>query len=93
MVDAIYIVFTIFLEIVHFFLKFITLVIPAQVNTALLYLFAPLKYFTGIFPVQNIMDAFSFLILFYIAWYGFKVLMRILGWIPWIHVGNKHNIK
>lgn len=88
--DIIFLFITLMLEIIHGLLSVVTFIIPTQLQTYLSWAFSFTKYFYGILPVANLLAVLGFLFSFLAAWFGWKVLLRILGFIPHANIGKKH---
>lgn len=62
----------------------ISLAIPTQIQSAILYFTGYLNYFRGVFPVDSFIQVCSFLLLFWSTVYLFKVVLFGYSLMPWV---------
>jgi len=79
------------LKLIAFLLSALEFVTPTAITTALETAIGYLAYFTGILPVEQIMEAVLVLLGFEILWYGAKLALKLFHMIPW--VGKKIELK
>lgn len=81
----------VFLKLIAALLSLLEFVTPAAISTALETAIGYAAYFTGVLPVEEIMQALLVLLGFEIVWYGAKLAFKLFHMIPW--VGKKIDIK
>lgn len=54
---------------------------PAELTSGITYFFTQIYIFNFIFPIDTFMQVFSFLITFEVAYFGAKILIKILNYI------------
>lgn len=82
---------TVWLFLINSLLNVIPFFLPVAAVTAIENAIAGLAYFYGVFPVAEVVGAISFFIGFLIIWYFWRVVLFILGLIPFLNIGTKHH--
>lgn len=84
----------ILLRFIAFLFGFITAVLPGSLVDGIVTLFSYVGYFRGVFPVDQLIAAFSFFTSFVILLYSVRIILFVYALIPIIgkEVNLPHNV-
>lgn len=85
MITSLFVFFAVLImTIFHSILSVINLALPSGIETSLTYVFGTLRYMIPIFPVADLMICIVFVLSAWSLIYGFKIVMWITSYIPWL---------
>jgi len=85
MITALLILFAVLImNIFYAVLSGFNLLVPIGVQESFAYVFGTAKYLIPIFPIADLMIVLSFVLVAWSFIYGFKIVMWITSYIPWL---------